>query len=402
VPKIRRVLASGRRFAPRLSPVAALLALGAVLAALAASPLLGEADAVRLDRVGTFDRPIYVTAAPGDERRLFVVEREGRIRMMLNGRKLQRPFLRIPGGVSTNGEQGLLSMAFHPGYERNRRFYVFYTDDGGALRIDEFRRSKSGNRATRQSQRRVLDIGHSDATNHNGGQFQFGPDGLLYISTGDGGGSGDPDRNGQDVDSLLGKILRIDPRPSGGRRYTVPRSNQFVGGRGQDEIFALGLRNPFRFSFDRATGALAIGDVGQGRVEEVNYRERSARPGANFGWNCFEGSDRYEGAPSGCNLSFGSHAEPVIERRHSQGDCAVIGGYIARHESLGQLRGRYVYGDLCTGIIRSARLTSEGTRGRPDARVASVGSGSLVSFGEGAGGRLYVVSQDGPVYQLRD
>jgi hypothetical protein len=378
------------------------LALVGSLVALAASPAPDEADAAQLDRIGRFDRPIYATAAPSDQRRLFVVEREGRIRVMVGGRKLRRPFLRIPGGVSTDGERGLLSMAFHPGYERNRLFYVFYTDDGGDLRIDEFRSARrSSNRAKRGSGRRVLQIEHSSASNHNGGQLQFGPDGLLYISTGDGGGGGDPSRNGQDTGSLLGKILRIDPRATRGRRYTVPRSNPFVGRRGQGEIFALGLRNPFRFSFDRATGDLVIGDVGQSRVEEVNYRDRSQRPGANFGWNCFEGRDRFEGAPSGCNLSFGGHVEPLIERRHSQGDCSVIGGYVARHGSLGPLRGRYVYGDLCTGVLRATRLPGAGSRGRREVRVASLGSGSLVSFGEGAGGKLFVVSQDGPVYRLR-
>jgi hypothetical protein len=378
-------------------------ALVAVLTALALTPAVDEAEAASLDRVGRFNSPIYTIAAPGDERRLFVVERGGTIRVMVNGRKLDRPFLRIPGGVSTSGERGLLSMAFSPGYERNRRFYVFYTTpDGGDLRVDEFgRRPGSRNRASRGSRRRVLQIEHSSASNHNGGQLQFGPDGLLYISTGDGGGRGDPQRNGQDTGSLLGKILRIDPRPSRGDPYGVPRSNPFVGRRGRGEIFALGLRNPYRFSFDRATGDIVIGDVGQSRVEEVNYRARSQRPGANFGWNCFEGGDRYEDAPSGCNLSFGRHVEPVVEHRHSQGDCSVIGGYVARHGSLGPLRGRYVYGDFCTGELRSARLGSGDTGGKRLARVAKIDSGSLVSFGEGVDGRLYVVSQHGPVYRLR-
>jgi hypothetical protein len=387
--------ASARHAAVRLGTALAFAA--AFVAVLA----VRDAAAARLDPVGTFDRPTYATSAPGDDRRLFVVEREGTIRVMVDGRTVGRPFLRIPGGVSSEGERGFMSMAFSPRYRRNGLFYVFYTTPGGGdLRVDEFRRDPhTANRARRSSRRRVIQVEHSQDDSHNGGQLQFGPDGRLYISTGDGGGAGDPERNGQDIHSLLGKILRIDPSRAGRRSFTVPRGNPFFGRSGRDPIFALGLRNPFRFSFDRVTGALAIGDVGQDAREEVNYRVRGQAPGPNFGWNCFEGTSRFR---QGCRISYGRHVKPVIQHRHSQGHCSVIGGYVARHASLGSLRGRYVYGDLCTGVLRSATLRVGGARGDRRVPGARLPSRSLVSFGEGVGGRLYVVSRDGPVFQLRD
>jgi hypothetical protein len=381
--------------------VAALAAAAVVLVAALVGPVSAADAAPRLNAVGNFDAPIYASGAPGDDRRLFVVERGGTIRVMRDGDKLRRPFLRIPGGVSTDGERGLLSMAFHPRYQQNRRFYVFYTTPGdGDLRIDEFRRSaKNPNRALRKSRRTVIRIPHPGFSNHNGGQLQFGSDGLLYISTGDGGGGGDPSNNAQDRSSLLGKLLRVDPTPSGRRAYGVPRSNPFVGKRGRNEIFAYGLRNPHRFSFDRRNGNLTIGDVGQSEVEEVDFRRSDQRSGANFGWSCFEGTDRYKGGDD-C-IKGSRHVPPVLERRHSQtGDCSITGGYVARHRSLGTLRGRYVYGDFCTGELRSARLDQP--RARDDSPLGvDVQDFSLVSFGEGPRGELYVVSIDGRVFRLR-
>lgn len=382
-----------------------------LLAALAVVVGAADARAAKLKPVGEFDRPIYVTAPPGDDRRLFVVEREGTVRVIRKGRVLPRPFLRIPGGVSTEQERGLSSLAFAPDYRESRRLYVFYstpTDGdpkGGDIRVDEFMRArKRPNRALAGSQRRVLGIEHTRYATHYGGQLQFGPDGLLHISTGDGGGHGDPMRNGQDTGSLLGKILRIDPRERGARDYSVPGSNPFVGTSGAREIFALGLRNPFRFSFDRGTGALAIADVGQNEIEEVNLRRPGQRPGANFGWNCYEGSRRYRGnhwTEDPCLAEGTTHVRPVLERSHSAGDCSVIGGYVARHGSLGPLQGRYVYGDFCTGVIRSAELRPRGAIDDRPVRGAALPPYSLVSFGEDAAGRIYVVSQHGGVYWLR-
>ena len=389
---------------------------GRVLASVAAVavPLLvlllavgaSQASAASLRPVGTFNSPIYVTSPPGDKHRLFVVQRGGTIRVMRDGRKLRRPFLRIPGGVSTAGEGGLLSMAFPRRYPQDRRFYVFYTAPGGHdIRIDEFRRApRNPNRALGSSQRRVLTVEHSAHTNHYGGQLQFGPDGLLYISTGDGGGEGDPGRNAQDRSSLLGKLLRIDPRRTAGRPYRIPASNPFVGTTGRDEIFAYGLRNPYRFSFDRANGALAIGDVGQARLDEVDYRLPTQPAGANFGWNCYEGSERYTGpnsVPGDC-IEGSRHVPPVLEHDITGENCSLIGGYVARHPSLGALRGRYVYGDYCTGELRSAVLRTSGAVDDRRVRGAAVGDFSLVSFGEGLGGRLFVVAQtSGKVFQLR-
>ncbi|HEV2075684.1 MAG TPA: PQQ-dependent sugar dehydrogenase, partial [Thermoleophilaceae bacterium] len=249
------------------------------------------------------------------------------------------------------------------------------------------------------SGRRVLEIEHSQYANHNGGQLQFGPDGYLYISTGDGGGAGDPLRNGQDKRSLLGKLLRIDPRRAGpGRPYSAPRDNPFVGRAGRREIYAYGLRNPFRFSFDRNTGDLAIGDVGESAREEVDFRLKGQPGGANFGWSCYEGSLVYEGRGAGC-LNGGPHVRPVLEYSHSGGRCSITGGYVARHRSLKALRGRYVYGDFCTGQLRSARLSLSGATGDRGLGLG-VGEYDLSSFGQDTRGRLYVLRLDGAVFRL--
>ncbi len=289
-------------------------------------------------------------------------------------------------------------MAFAPAYERSGRFYVFYTTPGGSIRVDEFERKQgSPNQAARASGRHVVRIPHPTFTNHYGGQLQFGPDGHLYISTGDGGGSGDPRRNAQDKRSLLGKLLRIDPRPDRGDPYGSPRGNPFFGRKGRNEIFAYGLRNPYRFSFDRLAGDLTIGDVGQSRREEVDFRGAGARPGANFGWSCFEGSLPYAGRGSSCLRGQRGHAKPVHQLSHSGGFCSVIGGYVARHDSLGSLQGDYVYGDFCKAQLRAVRLRPGGSSN--DRRIG-VDVGALVSFGEDGLGRLYAVSLDGPVYRL--
>src|SRR4051794_17509348 len=235
---------------------------------------------VALKRIGNFAEPVYVTGAPGLTRLLFVVEREGRILVLRNGRRLGRPFLDISGRVSVDGERGLLSVAFPPDYTESGRFYVYSTDDSGNTRIDKSHR-RSQTRAALGSRRTVIEIPHEENSNHNGGQAQFLGD-LLYFATGDGGSAGDPPNNAQNRESLLGKLLRIDPRPSHGRPYSVPASNPFVGRAGRDEIYAYGFRNPFRFSFDTVTARaprIAIGDVGQNRVEEVDYTTVAAAAG---------------------------------------------------------------------------------------------------------------------------
>ncbi len=354
----------------------------------------GGAD-VRLARVGTFDQPLYVAAAPGDRRRIYVVEQGGRVRVVRGGRVLREPFLDISGEVTAGGEQGLLSIAFPPDHGRTGLFYVYFTDREEQQRVVEYRRA-SADRADPGSARLVLRMADPEP-NHNGGNLQFGPDGLLYIATGDGGGADDrhgPRGNAQDLGSLLGKLLRIDPRPSGGGPYRVPASNPFVAQElARGEIYAYGLRNPWRFSFDRASGDLTIGDVGQNVVEEIDFVRRGRGRGANFGWRPLEGRRRNiagEAAPGA--------VPPVLEKAHAAGWCSITGGYVIRDPALRALRGRYVYGDFCRGQVRAATLRTTGARRDRALGVPRVAG--LSSFGEDARGRIYVVSLAGPVYRL--
>jgi glucose/arabinose dehydrogenase len=357
----------------------------------------GAARGVRLAAVGQFSSPVYVTAPRGDRRRIFVVEQAGTIRVVRGGRRLARPFLDIRQLVTSGGEQGLLSMAFAPDYARTRRFYVNYTDKQGYQRVVEYRRSRaSSNRALAGSARTVLRYDGLEP-NHNGGLLLFGPDGLLYIGTGDGGGANDRHGsrgNAQDLSSLLGKILRIDPRPSGGRPYRIPSSNPFAGRSGaRPEIYSYGLRNPWRFSFDRTNGDLTIADVGQDAIEEVDFARRGEASGANYGWRPFEGRRQLESEPAP------DHVAPVLQLTHDAGNCSITGGYVVRDRSLPALAGRYVYGDLCKGQLRSARL--EPGAARDDRAIPGLPTvQQLSSFGEDAGGRVYVVSLNGPVYRL--
>jgi glucose/arabinose dehydrogenase len=348
---------------------------------------------VRLLLLGRFESPTYITAPPGDRSRRFVVQREGSI-VVVRGRQ-RSTFLDIEDRVSTGGESGMLSMAFAPDYRSSGRFYVYYTDNQGFLQIDQFRRSGDPNRADPGSRRSVMRVPHP-RFNHKGGQLQIGPDGLLYAGFGDGGGGGDPDENAQNLGRILGKLIRIDPRPNGG--YDIPASNPFRGRSGaRGEIYAYGLRNPYRFSFDRRRGHLIIGDVGQNEFEEVDFvpgRSGGRQPsgGYNFGWDVFEGRSSYEGG------SAPGHVPPVITHSQGGGYCSVIGGYVVRDPSLRGTRfsGRYVYGDLCNPNLRIAFLK------RPSAPTRSAGLrvSNLVSFGEDGRGRVYAVSLSGPVYRI--
>lgn len=344
---------------------------------------------VRLVPIGHFDSPLYVTAPPQDRRRLFVVEQTGRIRVLVDGKRRARPFIDLSRDITSGGEQGLLSMAFAPDYARSGRFYVDFTDRSGNTRVQEFRRSKSNpDRADRSSRRAILFI-RQPYPNHNGGLLLFGPDGYLYVGHGDGGSEGDPHNYAQNLDSLLGKILRIDPRP-GARRS--PPSNPFVGKPGRDEIYAYGLRNPWRFSFDRNTGALYIGDVGQGTREEIDYEPRGAASGRDFGWSCFEGRHRYS-----LSRRCPNPIPPVLDYGRGGGECAVTGGVVVRDGRLPRLLGRYVYGDYCTGKLRSFRIVDGKAT---DDRALGLTVSSLSSFGEDSRGRVYATSLNGPVYRL--
>jgi glucose/arabinose dehydrogenase len=357
----------------------------------------GVRGGVGLKRIGDFDSPVYVTGAPGAPRLLFVVEQGGRIQVMRDGRRLGRPFLDISKLVSFEGERGLLSVAFPPDYAAGGRFYVYYVDRAGNIRIDEFRR-RSPTRAAAGSRRNVIEIAHPINSNHNGGQLQFlGED--LYFGTGDGGGAGDPPNNAQNKESLLGKLLRIDPRPSGGRPYTVPASNPFVGRPGRDEIYSYGLRNPFRFSFDTVSARaprIAIGDVGQNRFEEVDYTTVAAASGANFGWDAFEGFAPYREENSG-TPDPGGTVKPIFAYSHDRGGCAITGGYVVGDRELPGLYRRYVYTDYCDGQLRSLSPHLGGAGGDRKLGVSVEEPGS---FGVDDRGHVYVTSLTGPVYRL--
>jgi glucose/arabinose dehydrogenase len=321
-----------------------------------------------------------------------VVEQTGTIQVLRDGRLQPTPFLDLSNQVSCCGEQGLLSMAFAPDYAKSGRFYVYYTDSADDVRIVEYKRSSDPLVADPSSQRLVLHVPHP-FTNHNGGLVLFGPDGRLYIGIGDGGGQGDPNRNGQDLSTLLGKLLRIDPTPSGGKPYTIPRDNPFVGKSGaRPEIYSYGLRNPWRFSFDSRTDALSIGDVGQLDWEEVDMVPRGAGDGANFGWSAYEGFARFnddQNAPD--------EVPPVFVYSHDSG-CSITGGYVVRDKSLPTLYGRYLYGDYCAGELHS--FTAQPDHKATDDRALGVQVPSVSSFGTDDAGHIYATSLKGPVYRL--
>jgi glucose/arabinose dehydrogenase len=344
--------------------------------------LLKAGGRVGLKQIGRFEEPVYVTGAPGFPKLLFVVEQGGQVRILRGGRKLGKPFLDIGGLISFGGERGLLSIAFPPDYGESRRFYVYYTDPQGDIRVDEFKR-KSATRAARGSRRAVLEIPHRANSNHNGGQLQFLGD-FLYVGTGDGGSGGDPPNNAQNRRSLLGKLLRIDARRADAR----------------PEVYSYGLRNPFRFSFDRVTGKqprIAIGDVGQNRFEEIDYTTVAAAKGANFGWDAFEGFAPYEDENSG-TPDPGGTVKPIFAYPHSRGgSCTIIGGYVVGDRGLPSLYKRYIYADLCEGELRSL---VPNLRGASSDRRLGLSVATPSSFGEDTHGRIYVVSLEGPVYRL--
>jgi glucose/arabinose dehydrogenase len=351
---------------------------------------------VKLVKVGSFDQPLYVTAPPADRRRIFVVGQAGQIDIVRGGRKLPTPFLDLRSRVLSGGEQGLLGLAFAPDYAHSGLLYVYYTGKDAKEHLVEIHR-KSDDLAEAASARTVF-VHDDPEANHNGGQLAFGPDGFLYVGTGDGGGGNDQHGargNAQNLGSPLGKILRIDPRAKNGKPFTAPANNPFVARAGAlPEIYAYGLRNPWRFSFDRSTGDLVIGDVGQDAVEEIDFARQGAARGANFGWRPFEGRKRIFDEPAP-----GAKA-PVITKSHDDGWCSITGGYVVRDRAVPGLYGRYVYGDYCKGELRSARLSdgkASGDQAIPGLKTIS----GLASFGEDAAGRVYVVAQgDGTVYRF--
>jgi hypothetical protein len=386
----------------RLVAASIVLAATGILSAGLAVARAGAPGDPELLPIGTFTSPMYITAPRGDGERLFVVEQRGTIRVVKDGLPLGTPFLDLSGPVLSGGERGLLSLAFAPDYATSGRFYVFYTAEApvGQLTIVEYRRSANADVADPATARAVLTIPHP-VGNHNGGQLQFGPDGYLYIGTGDGGGGGDPDANAQDLRSLLGKLLRIDPRAADGAPYSIPPDNPFVGRTSaRAEIWSYGLRNPWRFSFDRLTGDLAIADVGQTAWEEIDFAPAPERGrGLNFGWACWEGRHAYgpNAARAECSPQPGNHTPPVHEYSHDRG-CSITGGYVVRDPGLAALAGRYVYGDYCDGTLWSLVLSSPNAFGDVPAPLSVP---ALTSFGEDACGRVYALSGAGTVYRLR-
>jgi glucose/arabinose dehydrogenase len=356
----------------------------------------GAGPAIQLEPVVSgLDSPVAITHAGDGSGRLFITLKTGKI-LLYDGRQLlPTPFLDIAALVSTESERGLLSAAFHPDYAANGFLYVDYTDLNGDTVIARYSVSADPNVVDPASAAILLAI-PQPFENHNGGQLQFGPDGFLYIGMGDGGSGGDPGNRAQDLKSLLGKILRIDV--DAGPPYGVPAGNPFVGNpNARPEIWALGLRNPWRFSFDRLTGDLLIGDVGQANYEEVDFQQAGSAGGENYGWRLMEGDQCYDPA-TGCND--GSLTLPVIVYDHALGDCSVTGGYRYRGARYAALRGLYFYADFCSGKIWAATQNAPGSWSSEELLETGL---SITTFGEDEDGELFLAhfsSSDGTIYKV--
>ena len=329
--------------------------------------------------------PVFLTQ-PLDDGRIFVVEQGGTIRIVRDGVLQPTPFLDISSRVLSGGERGLLSVAFHPQYATNHFFYVYFTTQtNGDIRIERFT-ATSAEVADPTSSKLILTVAHSDQPNHNGGLLTFGPDGMLYAGLGDGGGGGDPLMNGQNYDALLGSLLRLDV--DNGDPYAIPSDNPFVGQSGRrGEIWAKGLRNPWRYAFDKPTGLLYIADVGQNLHEEVDVQPAKAG-GLNYGWNIMEGQNCYNA--STCSQT--GLTPPVIAYDHTNGACSITGGYVYRGVSIPEVVGHFFYSDYCEGFLRSFRY-SNGTA--VDQKDWGVTMSSVTSFGLDAAGEIYVLTGNG-------
>lgn len=351
--------------------------------------------ALALQEVTTAAAPVFLTSAPGDAR-LFIVERAGRIRILQDGALAPTPLLDISSRVSTEGEGGLLSMAFHPQYESNGFFFIYFIDTDHNMVIERHKRLAGTDMCDPCATIKILSIPHPTFTNHYGGLVSFGPDGYLYLATGDGGGAGDPFRNAQNLDSLLGKILRIDVSASSASApYAIPPSNPFAGQAGRrGEIWAYGLRNPFRYTFDG--NLLYTADVGQARREEVDIAP-FAQGGLNYGWNIMEGTLCFNAAS--CNQA--GLTLPAFDYDHGANGvngCAIVGGFVYRGKAMPELAGHYFYSDYCGGYLKSF-LNSDGTLSlHKDWRIPAIGN--IVSFGRDADGELYLLAESGKVFKI--
>jgi glucose/arabinose dehydrogenase len=342
---------------------------------------------VRVQKVASLEGdPLAMAVRQGDTA-LYVAEQVGRVMAIRNGRVDGTPVLDVTSKVTSGGEQGLLGLAFSP---EGRFLYVNYTDQNGDTNVVEY--PMNGGVADAGSARRVLFI-HQPFSNHNGGNLVIGPDGYLYIGMGDGGSQGDPNHNGQNLDALLAKMLRIDPRPSGGRPYGIPPDNPFVNRPGaRPEVWDYGLRNPWRYSFDRQTGDLWIGDVGGGEREEIDFERKGSKGGRNYGWNLMEGTVRQtEDLPPGLVL-------PVFEyETGSNGTCAIIGGYVYRGTAIPSLEGAYLFSDNCGGQIQALRVRGGKVMQQ---RALGLEVGGIATFGQDQNGELYALSLAGGVYKI--
>jgi glucose/arabinose dehydrogenase len=347
-----------------------------VAAGLVATSASARSRDLQLAPVATFAAPVYATWAPGEPTNLYVVEQAGRIMVLQNGTVRATPFLDIRSIVQSGGEEGLLSVAFDPDYATNHRFYVDYTDVNGDTRVVRY--TSNGTTAIPGSAKLLVFV-KDFASNHNGGQLQFGPDKRLYWGNGDGGGQGDPKHNGQSLARPFAKLMRLN--------VNAPKVYW--------QMVAYGLRNPWRFSFDRANGDLYIGDVGQGEWEEIDYVKRGAAGISNFGWNRYEGRHVYD---SGTELlGRGVYRPPVAEYSHSSGGCSVTGGYVYRGKAVPAAVGRYFFGDYCTGVVWSFKMSGGKARGLRREPFQLKG---LSSFGEDADGELYLMSDRGSLVRL--
>lgn len=358
-------------------------------------PAAGAPPALAVQAIASgLSSPLFLTAPDGDTR-LFIVERGGSIRVVQDGRLLPVPFLDIRDRTTTDGERGLLSMAFDPAYAENGFFYVYYTDLNGDIAVERYRASANPAQAEPSSALRILSIPHPQFSNHDGGLLRFGPDGYLYVGTGDGGSEGDPFGNAQNNEVLLGKLLRIDvSATSSSAPYAVPATNPFVNQAGKRaEIWAYGLRNPWRFAFDVSTSLLYIADVGQNKREEIDVAS-TAQGGLNYGWNLMEGSLCFTGDT--CDSR--SLMIPVLEYGHEGGACAIVGGFVYRGAAIPGLQSVYLYSDLCAGWIKGLRYEN-GAAAR-DMDFGRLASGTVLSFGEDAQHELYLLTADGTVYRI--
>lgn len=351
---------------------------------------LASAQSINLVPIANnLSRPLFLTYSPDDTGRLFILEQGGTIRIWQNGRLLPEPFLDISSLVACCGERGLLGLAFHPNFRQNNLFFLNYTNRSGNTVIARYR--ANGNRAEADSAQILLTIAQPYA-NHNGGMIAFGPDGMLYIGMGDGGSGGDPINAGQRLDTLLGKILRIDVnRSEGNRAYAIPADNPTLAGR-RSEIWSYGWRNPWRFSFDRQTGDMWIADVGQNAVEEVHFQPASSKGGENYGWRIMEGN-RCFNPPQNCNRE--GLVMPVLTYTHDQGR-SITGGYRYRGSAMPAFRGAYFYADYVSGRIWAATPQGERWQSREVLKTDL----NISSFGEDAAGELYVIDHRGTVYRM--